>query len=305
MERGCKWGGRHPRRLDAAGPVPHHTAMTVLLAALSAFMYGSADFAAGYATRRNPVFSVLVVSQVMGTVVALATMPFLEPASPRTADLLWGAAAGLCGAVGLVALYRGIAETPVAVVSPVSALAGALVPMTFGLIIGERPSSLAWAGAALCLPAAVLLSVERGRPGEAPAVRRALLLGLAAGAGFGGFFVSMSRTPAGSGLWPLIAARATSVAAVLLVSAFARRRFTVAVRDLGWVLVGGLLDMGANIAFLLAARSGMLVLVSVITATFPAPTVLLARLFMHQRLGPARAAGLAMAIAGVALIGAG
>ena len=287
--------------------------MAVLLAALSALMYGSADFSAGYATRRNPVFAVLVVSQLTGALAALAALPFLEPAVPRAADLLWGAGAGLCGAVGLVALYRGIAETPVAVVSPVSALVGALVPMAFGLILGERPSPLAWAGTALCLPAAVLLSLETGRAGEAAArraVRRGLLLGLVAGAGFGGFFVAMSRTPAASGLWPLLAARATSVSAVLLVLAVtrgrgARGRLAVAARDLGWVLAGGLLDMGANIAFLLAARSGLLVLVTVITATFPGPTVLLARLIMGQRLGPARGAGLAMAIAGVALIGAG
>ena len=291
--------------------------MAVLFAALSALMYGSADFSAGYATRRNPVLAVMVVSQLAGGLAALAAIPFLGPASPTAADLLWGVAAGLCGAVGLVALYRGIAETPVAVVSPVSALAGALVPMAFGLVLGERPSPLAWAGTALCLPAAVLLSVETGGGGGAAgraAVRRGLLLGLAAGAGFGAFFIAMSRTPASSGLWPLVAARATSVSAALLVVAIGRRRsvsrgaggrLAVAARDLGWVLGGGLLDMGANIAFLLAARSGMLVLVTVITATFPGPTVLLARLVMRQRLGPARSAGLAMAIAGVALIGAG
>ncbi len=285
--------------------------MPILLAALSALLFGSADFAGGYAARRNPLLPVLIVSQAAGAMVALAAALLAGAASPGRADLLWGVAAGLSGTVGLLALYRGIAATPVAVVSPVSALAGALTPMGFGLLLGEAPSAAARAGAALCLPATVLLSLPQpdphgpGRPEARAAVRRALLLGLAAGAGFGGFFIAVSRPPAGAGFWPLVAARLTSVTAALLACALTGRRPAVAARDLGIVLAAGVFDMGANIAFVLAARSGLLILVTVVAAMYPAPTVLLARLVLRQGLGPARAAGLALAIAGVALIGVG
>jgi drug/metabolite transporter (DMT)-like permease len=70
-------------------------------------------------------------------------------------------------------------------------------------------------------------------------------------------------------------------------------------------LAAGILDMGANIAFLMASRMGLLMLASAITSLYPAPTVLLARMFMGQKLGPGRLAGLALAVAGTALIAMG
>jgi len=118
--------------------------MAIILAALSAALYGSADFAGGLATRSNPVHAVLVVSQLAGTVLAAAALPLFAAATPTGSEMIWGAAAGLGGAVGLIALYRGIATTVVAVVSPTSALVGAILPVAFGVISGERPSVAAW-----------------------------------------------------------------------------------------------------------------------------------------------------------------
>jgi len=285
--------------------------MPVLFAALSALLYGSADFAGGFASRRNSVFSVIFFSQIAGLLAALLAAPLAGPNAPAAADLAWGAAAGILGALGLGFLYHGIGRGIVAVVSPVSALTGAVVPMLFGLIAGESPSPAGWAGAALCLPSTVLLTWEGfpsggagGGPG-ASAARRSLRIGLLAGLGFGGFFIAVSRTGADAGLWPLVAARCASILAVGASALLLRRRLGVGAGARRIAISAGILDMGANIAFLLAARSGMLVVVSVVTALYPGPTVLLARIFMGQRLGPAKAAGLVLAVAGTALIGAG
>lgn len=280
--------------------------MAILLAALSAFLYGSADFAGGLATRSNSVRAVLVVSQLAGTLVALLAAPLIGPNNPTLTDLLWGAVAGIGGAVGLVSLYRGIASTLVAVVSPSAALIGAVVPVIFGLVSGDRPSLHAWIGIALCLPAVLLLTATGTRAAhERATVRRAMLFGLLAGVGFGSFFIAISRPSPAAGLWPLIAARSVSVGLVALTAFAAGRSLKVGRRTLLTVLAAGVLDMSANVAFVIATRGSLLSLVTIVTSLFPAPTVLLAWIFFREKVPLFRLVGLVMAIAGVALIGLG
>ena len=277
--------------------------MTAILSLLSALLYGSADFSGGHATRRNSVFSVMLFSQAAGAIVALIVAPIVGRDAPRAVDFAWGFLAGFTGSVGLAALYRGLALHRAAIVSPVSALVGALVPAAFGAILGERPSRLALVGAVICLPAIFLLSYEKGGSGDRSELRASFLYGLVAGLGFGSFFIAISRTGPGSGLWPLIAARAASLAATAAFVVAGGKRVSVARKDRPAALFAGVADMGANVCFLLASRSGLLILVTLTSSLFPAPTVLLARIFHGQRISGPRAAGIALALAGVALIG--
>jgi drug/metabolite transporter (DMT)-like permease len=281
--------------------------MSIFLSALSALLYGCGDFAGGFASRKERLLPVMIVSQTAGLAFALAIMPALGLSLPGPSVLSIGALGGLGGAFGLFMLYRGLSKTPVAVVSPTSALMSAIIPLAFGLIFGERPSPLAVAGAALCLPAIFFLSWEKrvagglGAGGTLPG----LLHGLGAGIGFGFFFIMMSKAGEGNDLWPLIAARLCSIGMFLAVAAARREPIRVERKNIAIVAAAGVLDMGANIAFLLASRLGLLMLASAVTSLYPAPTVLLARMFMGQKLGPARLVGIALAIAGTALIASG
>jgi len=277
--------------------------MALLLAGFSALLYGIADFSGGFAAQRSRLLPVLVLSQLLGTVVALAALGFLGQSQPSAKDLLWGFLAGLTGSMGLFMLYGGIANSIVAIVSPTSAVVGAIIPVLFGLFLGDRPSTTAIVGSLFCLPAILLLTWEQGSEGprQLP-VKRALGYGILAGLGFGIFFTTLSRAGSGSGVWPLVAARVASISAFVVVMLATREPFRVARGGIAPALVAGAADMGANILFLLASQSGMLSLVAIVTSLFPAPTVLLARLFLHQRIPPVRMAGLALALAGVALI---
>jgi drug/metabolite transporter (DMT)-like permease len=276
--------------------------MPLILAGLSALLYGVADFAGGLASSRNPVLPVVVASQAAGLVLALVAIAAMGTPFPARTDLAWGVAAGLSGAFGVATLYGGIASGIVAIVSPVSALVGAVLPAAFGLLIGERLSALALAGAALCMPAIVLLSLGGSSGERRGSVGASLLKGLLAGLGFAGFFVFSSRTSSGSGLWPLAAARCASIAALLSIAAATSRRLAVAAPARPWTVGSGLADMGANILFLLAARAGSLVLASVVTSIYPLPTVVFGALAFKERVPPVRIAGIALALAGVALI---
>jgi drug/metabolite transporter (DMT)-like permease len=145
--------------------------MAIVLATLSALLFGSSDFVGGYATRKNGALVVVLLSQATGLIAAvLAAAAFGDSfAGPR--DLLFGALAGVGAVVGLVLLYHGLATTVVGVVSPVAAVVGALFPVVFGLAAGERPALTAWIGMAVAIPAIALLVWERparrARPSEA------------------------------------------------------------------------------------------------------------------------------------------
>jgi drug/metabolite transporter (DMT)-like permease len=277
--------------------------MTLLLSLLSALLYGVADFSGGSATRRNYVFSVMLLTQSAGALVALAAALLMGPSAPKSSDLAWGAAAGAMGFAGVAALYSGLAKHTAAIVSPLSALVGAILPAVFGAALGERPSGIALVGIALCVPAIAFLAYEKGETKDRAKLKASFLYGLVAGAGFGGFFIAISRTSSGSGIWPLLGARTATllmVAAILLVG---RKRFSVARVDLPAALFAGTADMAANVFFLLATRTGLLIIVTLVTSLYPAPTVVLARIFQGQRISFPRAVGIALAIAGVALIG--
>lgn len=272
-----------------------------MLAGLSALLYGIADFSGGYSSNRNSTLAVVIVSQTAGILLALAALSLSATGLPALSDLLWGMLGGVSGALGIFTLYRGIATSIVSIVSPASALVGAVIPLGFGLLMGERPSTLALGGAALCLPAVLLLSAG-GEGGAGKSVKSALGQGLLAGLGFGFFFVAISRSSPASGLWPLVAARATSVFIALALVLSTGERIEIARGSFAVTLLAGLADMGANIAFLLSSRSGLLALASIVSSLYPVPTVLLGRLVFKERIPPIRLAGLGLAIAGVVLI---
>jgi drug/metabolite transporter (DMT)-like permease len=277
--------------------------MTLLLSLVSALLYGVADFSGGSATRRNRVFSVMLLTQSAGAIIALVASPLIGPNAPSFTDIAWGAAAGAMGFAGVAALYAGLAKHTAAIVSPLSALIGAILPASFGALIGERPSGTALVGIALCVPAIAFLAYERGETSDRAKLRSSFLYGIVAGLGFGSFFVMISRTSPGSGIWPLLSSRATTLLIVVAILAFGKNRFSIARESVAVALFAGAADMLANVFFLLASRTGLLIIVTLVTSLYPAPTVILARIFQGQKISLPRAVGIAFALAGVALIG--
>jgi len=277
--------------------------MAVLLAAFSSVLFGTADFMGGVAARRASAVSIVFASHLAGLAVVAASIPaFGGEAGPD--DLLWGAAAGASGAWALALFYHGLATTRVAVIAPVAAVVGTMLPVLFGLWAGERPAAAAWAGVAVAFPAFVLLGSGHGTAGRA-ATRRAATLGVLVGVGFGLFSIFLSRTGADSGMWPLVPARAASLAAIAVGAPFLRAPLLPPAAILPFAALVGTIDMSANILFLLAVRRGLLALVSVVIALYPAVTVIGARLVFRERIHRPQVAGLALAAVSVSLIAVG
>ncbi|MCU1689312.1 MAG: conserved rane protein of unknown function [Jatrophihabitantaceae bacterium] len=285
--------------------------MSVVLALFAALVYGISDFVGGLASRRAKAVTVLLYSYPVGALLMILLLPvFPGPVSQST--LIWGLAGGCAGFVGVLLMYTALGMAPMNVISPVTALTSAAVPVLAGVLYGERPHSLAWVGIALGLVAIVLISRSpEPDPAETGAElsvlhghasTRAIVLALIAGVGFGGYFICLARADADSGLWPVVLARLCASALTIPI-AFRMR----AVHRLGGSLLvlaaaGGALDALANLFFLLASREGYLSLASVITSLYPAGTVLLAAMLLRERTTGLQRAGFAVAAAAVVLV---
>jgi drug/metabolite transporter (DMT)-like permease len=272
--------------------------LTIVLAALSAAIWGTADFAGGKASRRADALAVTVVSQIFGLPM-LALCILLVPGVPTGVDLAWGAVAGVAGLAGVVLLYRALAGGAMAVVAPVTAVTAALVPMTVGLVTDRMPGTLALTGAGCAILAIALVSFG---PGGGGAVRPQMIaLALTAGALFGVFFTLLGQSSPDSGMWSLVAVRAASigVGAALLV----RRglSFRLERRLTPLLVLAGTFEIAANALYLVAAGRGHLSIVAAIASLYPASTVLLALAIDRERLRPVQIAGLGLAATALVL----
>ena len=275
--------------------------MSVLLALGSALTFGVADFLGGIASRRVAAWSVVAGAQFCGLALLVLVLPVLPPATVTAADMAWGAAAGVAGAVGLTQFFRALAGGNMSVTAPISAMVTGAVPVVAGVAMGERPAPLAWVGIALALPAIGLISREHPEL-EARTPPDMIVSAVLAGLGFGAFYVLIDRTGDGAGIQPLIGARLASVLLVVGLGLAAGKLAPVGGRLLGVVAVSGVLDTTANVLFLYAVREGLLALGSVISAMYPASTLLLAGAVLGERLRSVQVAGLALAAGAVALV---
>ena len=258
------------------------------------------------------MLALLAVSAPAGTALMIVAALLAGGGGPTAVALAWGAAGGIAGGLGLIAFYAGLAAGPMSVVAPVSALVATLLPVGVALQAGERPGLPVLGGAAACLAAIVLVSMDpadgtRG-PGPRPA-RRGLLYGIAAGAGFGLFFVLVREAAhAGAGwggLWPLVASRGAGTLVVLVAAVATRAAMMRWRRDRVATLMAlgsGVFDAVANVFYVLAIRQGLFSLAVVITSLYPAMTVLLARVVLGERMRGVQQAGLVLAALGIVLV---
>jgi drug/metabolite transporter (DMT)-like permease len=247
---------------------------------------------------------------LLSGVAALAVLFLGLPMTPgviRASDLGWASAAGACGGVGAMLIYRAMALGPVSVASPVLCVVGLALPVLVGVALGERPTPLAVAGLALA-PAAIVLLAQTGfglTADERARVRRVLGPAVAAGLAAGGFLVFFGRVQAGAGLWPLILARALGMA-VLAVGILASRKAFVPPRAVWTIALGaGALDSLANVCYVAGVQRGSMALVAALVSLSPATAVLLARFVLRERMSRPQQAGFALALVAGALIATG
>ena len=131
--------------------------MTVVLGLAAAILYGIGDFAGGIASRRHGAVTILLYSYPVGAVLMAVLLPAF-PGHLSGRSVAFGVAGGAAGLVGVVVMYSLMTVAPINVISPVTAVLAAIVPLVVGVTIGERPHVTAWFGILLGLGAVTLVS---------------------------------------------------------------------------------------------------------------------------------------------------
>lgn len=271
--------------------------------------YGVSDFVGGVASRRVAALRVVIASYPLSLVVVLLVAPFVD-GSISVAPILWGLGSGVAGGIAVWWFYLALAEGPMAVVSPLTAVLVAGIPVLAGLALGERPGGWAFVGIALALVAVVLVSKESpdettgevagGR--EMRFTRRVAWLTVGSGVTFAIAFICLHQIGDESGLWPLAASRLSATAVVWCVAVAARQFLPPPRSVFKLIAFVGVLDVAANAAILYAYQGGLLSLVSVIASLYPAATVMLAMIMLGERVGRLQQAGMVLALGAVGLI---
>jgi drug/metabolite transporter (DMT)-like permease len=275
--------------------------VSVVLALLAALVYGVSDFFGGLASRGAKALTVLIYNYPFGAVIMVALLPFF-PGHVSGRTLAWSCAGGAFGLFGVGLLYSALAIAPMNVVSPITAVLTAVVPVVFGVATGERPGVSAWIGIVVGMVAVVLISRTPSDHPHGPVQLRPVLMAIGAGFGFGGYFICLARSDVDSGLWPVVIARIAAALLVFPVALYAGALTVPPPQVLRLALFSGALDAGANLFFLLATRHGYLSIASVLTALYPAGTVALAAAVLHERTGRWQRVGLALAAGSVVLV---
>jgi drug/metabolite transporter (DMT)-like permease len=273
----------------------------VLLGLGSAASWGAGDFSGGLAARRSPLLGVLLVGQLTGAALMALLALLVQEGAPSAASIGWAMTAGALGAVGLAALYRGLAVGRMAVVAPISAVLSAALPVTWGALSEGAPTATRLAGFALALLGIWLIASARDG-GDAAAGPAGLGLALLAGACFGGVLIAMNQGARGGTFWPLVAARGTAFLLLLATALVGRRAWHPAAGALPLVLLSGALDAGGHALFVLCSQVGRLDVAAVLSSLYPASTVLLASAVLRERIGRRQALGIAVALGAIALI---
>jgi len=265
----------------------------------SALAWGAGDFSGGLATKKGNVYSVVLISQIVGGIfLAILALIFRETI-PQAIDFIFGALAGIAGMIGLLGLYSGLAHGRMGIVAPLTAVLAAAIPILFSLFSDGVPPTVQIAGFGLALVAVWLLSGASGSAAIQPAELGYALL---AGSGFALFFILIDQANETAVFWPLTAARIASVACLALFIGIKQVWERPSRAEMPLIILVGLLDALGNAFFTLSARFGRLDLAAILASLYPASTILLAQLVLHERLHKSQWVGVAIALLAVILI---
>ena len=278
--------------------------LAVVIGLSSALVFGAADFLGGLASQRIAAIRVTALVSATGFAVMLVLLPFVGGAfSPEAVAL--GALSGVTGSIAIVLLYASLAIGPMSILSPLTAVVSAIVPLTAGVIRGERLGPIGYVAIGIALVAIVLVGFIPEKGAVRPSAK-GLLMAIGAGAMIGAFLIIIDLTPSNSGIVPLVVNR--GVAAAIMFGVVGVVALTRRPSPGGWLpgirlaIACGIVDALANVGLLIGLRIGELSVVSVLTALYPAGTIILAAIVLKERIAIVQYVGLVLAISAAAML---
>ena len=269
--------------------------IAILYGLLSALTWGAGDFNGGLAVKRSNPYGVIAVAHTISLVLLLISVFLVGEPVPPLHDWLWGGASGLAGGIGLMLLYCSLAEGRMSVAAPVSAVVAATLPVLVGLLQDGLPAIWVLTGFVMALLAVWLISGGEGLAIRVDDLRMPVMAGIA----FGAFFIFIERASQTALLWPLIAVRIVSVSAMLGYALLTHQDWVPKRESTVPLLLSSLLDTFGNAFYALSARTGRLDVAAVLGALYPGATVLLAWVFLKEKISRVQAVGILLALGAI------
>lgn len=288
---------------------------TVFFALLAAACWGGGDFGGSMAVKRaggtiRASLLVVIVGHLVSLAVLVGIAVSTHSAMPSTSAVLWGVSGGAVSGIALIAFYFALSSGHMGSAASVSGLLCAAVPA----VVSELTEGLArwpqFVGFALAASAIWLIASVADDGNEAS--RKVTLLAALSGVGFGIYFVALKQAGLSGVLWPTVSARVGSagICTLLLAFFFVRDRVQghgdrlppLNRTTLLWILGGAALDLCGNLGFMQATRLGRLDVAAVLASIYPAGTILLAALLLHEKTTARQRWGMALALPAVVLI---
>jgi drug/metabolite transporter (DMT)-like permease len=282
-----------------------------LLALMAAALWGGGDFSGGMGVKHaggsmGSALRVVLLSHAMSFSVLLAVALLRGDAFPHGAPLWWGVGAGVTGGLSLVLFYVALSRGAMGASAAVSGLLAAVIPAVVSGVAEGSPGLLRMVGFVVA-GVAIWMIAAGPNPEAKPADRGTFWLAVAAGAGFGIYFVALKQAGTTGVIWPLATARMGSLSVcslIVLATSFQkgadRTQAWFNRKVMIWAMATALLDTSGNLMFIAAARAGRLDVAAVLASLYPASTILMAAWMLRER--PTRRQGLGMAVAAAAVV---
>jgi drug/metabolite transporter (DMT)-like permease len=278
--------------------------VAVLLALAASASWGVSDFLGGLTSRRLSLPAVMGITTPLGLVAIGIVVAVRWQPPPTVSFVLWGALAGVLGAIGISSLYWGLSVGRMGVVAPIAATAP-LIPIAVGLVRGERPSGLQGVGIGLALIGMVLTSREHDEDSGRRRVASGAVFGLLAAASFGVSLIALDQAANADPYWATFILRAAASVAVIATLLVGRKSFRAPRAVWPVMAVIAVLDVSGTVFFSVSTTKGLISIVAAVISFVPVFVALLARVFLHERLERIQIAGAGLAVAGVGFISAG
>lgn len=278
--------------------------MTVVFALMAAFGFGFSDFIAGAVSRKVSSWAVAATGQLAATL-GCGIASFFVAGSPASIDFVWASLAGVCNGAGIGLLYRGFKVGRIAVVAPLSALGAAAAPVMLGIVTGEVLSALSVVGIVLIFPSIWLVTRDEQRLAVEVDGSTGWIYGLTSGLCLGAFFGFLGQIRSSAGLWPLTVTQFAGIFVVVGLSLGFREVWYSRNRVVLWATMSGLLLAFGSFTFMFASQTGNIAIAGVLTALYPAVTIILAVLFLREAVYRVQIFGLVVSGIAVSLIAVG
>jgi drug/metabolite transporter (DMT)-like permease len=275
--------------------------LAILLGLTSAVAWGAADFTGGLASRVTGAYRTVFYGEAIGLTIITVVALFVPQPVPDLPTWLLAMAAGALGTSGLLLLYYSMTKGLMSIATPVSALLAALLPVIIGSVIERPPGLLVILGFVFALAAVWLISQSQDGVRDLLAHVTDLRVPLLAGVGFGLYFVLMHSATRSATFWPMVASRTGGILILTVYMTLSRQSWKPLKSAYNMILLNGLLDIGGNLFFVLAGQAGRLDIAAVLSSLYPGSTVVLAWIFLRERLSRTQWIGIFAALVAIVL----